>query len=224
MRQLRNPQLPSGNWRTVAAFGRKPPSEEWNGAALCRGAATPAKTALANFQPTGYSQAMNRKLVAVTLAALVWSSLAFCGEIHDAAQSGDLEKVKALLKANPELVFSKDDGGHTPLHFAAAQDHKDVVELLLASKAEVNAKNVVGLTPLHCAASQGHKDIVKLLLANKADVYAKDVEGDTPLHYAASQKNKNVVELLLVNKARSMPRPTTAIRLCIGRQYMAKRT
>jgi hypothetical protein len=27
MRQLRNPQLPSGNWRTVAAFGRKPPSE-----------------------------------------------------------------------------------------------------------------------------------------------------------------------------------------------------
>ena len=29
---------------------------------------------------------------AVTLVALAWSSLAFCGEIHDAAKSGDLEK------------------------------------------------------------------------------------------------------------------------------------
>jgi len=61
MSQLRTPQPPIGNWRTVAAFGRKPPSEEWNGAALCRGAATPAKPALANFPPTGYSPSMNRK-------------------------------------------------------------------------------------------------------------------------------------------------------------------
>ena len=52
---------------------------------------------------------------AVVLVGLVWSSLALCGEIHDAAQSGDLEKVKALLKANPDLVFSKDTNGWPPL-------------------------------------------------------------------------------------------------------------
>ena len=46
---------------------------------------------------------------AVTLVVLAWSSLAFCGEIHDAAKAGDLEKVKALLKDNPDLVFSKDN-------------------------------------------------------------------------------------------------------------------
>ena len=63
---------------------------------------------------------MNPKLPAVTLVALVWSCLAFCGEIHDAAEDGDLEKVKALLKANPDLVNSKDTNGMTPLHFAAA--------------------------------------------------------------------------------------------------------
>ena len=45
------------------------------------------------------------------LVALVWSSLAFCGEIHDAAKDGDLEKVKALLKDNPDLVNSKDNNG-----------------------------------------------------------------------------------------------------------------
>ena len=84
-----------------------------------------------------------------TLVALAWSSLAFCGEIHDAAKRGDLAKVKALLKDNPDLVFSKDNDGKTPLHLAAVYGHKDVAELLLANKAEVNAKDNDGDTPLH---------------------------------------------------------------------------
>jgi len=45
------------------------------------------------------------------LAALIGSSVAFCDEIGDAAKSGDLEKAKALLKDNSDLVFSKDKGG-----------------------------------------------------------------------------------------------------------------
>jgi len=40
---------------------------------------------------------------AVLLAMLAWSTLAFCGEIHDAARAGDLKKVEALLKGNPDL-------------------------------------------------------------------------------------------------------------------------
>jgi hypothetical protein len=103
------------------------------------------------------------RLAAVTLVALAWSSLAFCGEIQDAAKSGDLEKVKALLKDNPNLVTNKNDNldmnGRTPLYWAASHGHKDVAELLLANKAEVNAKNKLGYTPLHGAASQGHGGI-----------------------------------------------------------------
>ena len=87
---------------------------------------------------------------AVLLVALAWSSLSFCGEIHDAAKSGDLEKVKALLKGNPDSVSSKDENyGATPLHFAASAAGKDVAELLLTNKAEVNAKDNNGWTPLH---------------------------------------------------------------------------
>jgi ankyrin repeat protein len=97
------------------------------------------------------------------MVALAWSSLAFCGEIHDAAKSGDLVKVKALLKGNPDLVFSKDNDGRTPLHWAAAGARKDVVELLLVNQAEVNAKNKEGWTPLHWAALQGQKDMAELL-------------------------------------------------------------
>src|ERR1017187_9440312 len=86
---------------------------------------------------------------AVLLVALAWSSLAFCGEIHDAAKAGDLEKVSALLKDKPDLVSSKNNDGSTPLHLAATKGDWKVVELLLASKAEVNAKDNSGVTPLH---------------------------------------------------------------------------
>ena len=143
---------------------------------------------------------------AVTLVALAWSSLAFCGEIHDAAAFGQLEKVKALLQDNPDLVFSRDNsGGHngvTPLHVAAGAGHKDVAELLLAYKADVNATNNSNETPLHCAAMAGRKDVAELLLANKANVNARGNDlGWTPLHCAAKNGHKDVVELLLANGA-----------------------
>jgi hypothetical protein len=104
---------------------------------------------------------------AVTLVALAWSSLAFCGEIHDAAAGGDLEKVKALLKDNPNLVANKDDNldmnGGTPLYWAARLGHKDMAELLLANKADVNAKDNNDDTPLHATAYNGRKDVAELL-------------------------------------------------------------
>jgi ankyrin repeat protein len=82
-----------------------------------------------------------RSLALVLLITLVWSITASCGEIHDAAKAGDLEKVKALLKENPEMAFIKGDFGMTPLHLAASKGYKDVVELLLANKGEINAKD-----------------------------------------------------------------------------------
>ena len=100
---------------------------------------------------------------AVVLVALALSSFAFCGcrpvGIHEAAQNGNLERVKELLKANPDLVFNKDnDKGGTPLHWAARSGCKDVAELLLANKADVNAGDNFGSTPLHWAALGGKKE------------------------------------------------------------------
>jgi ankyrin repeat protein len=40
-------------------------------------------------------------------------------DLHEAAREDDLEKVKALLKDKPDLVFSKDNNGRTPLHVVA---------------------------------------------------------------------------------------------------------
>jgi len=136
------------------------------------------------------------RLATVMLVALGWSSLALCGEIHDAAKNGDLGRVKALVKDNPDLVFSTDNDGWTALHYAAFNGKKDVAELLLADHADVNAKDNKGLTPLHFAAGRDHRDVVELLLANNADVNAKANNGATPLDLAGGGGHKDVVELL----------------------------
>jgi ankyrin repeat protein len=141
---------------------------------------------------------------AVVLLALGWSNFALCDEIHDAAMAGDVGKVEALLKHDPDLVFSTNYGannkGWTPLHVAALFDRTNVAKVLLANKADVDAKDSDAHTPLHMAAGKGKEDFVALLIANKADINAKDIMKGTPLIVAADNNRKEVVELLLANK------------------------
>jgi len=129
----------------------------------------------------------------VALVAMAWGGLAFCGEIHSAAEQGDLKKVKVLLKGNPHLVFSKDADGRTPLHLAAT---RDVAALLLTNKADVNAKDNKGWTPLHVVSQYGSKDMADLLLTHKAEVNDKTDDGRTPLRLAADYGHKDVADWL----------------------------
>jgi len=120
------------------------------------------------------------------------------GSLHEAVKAGDLEKVKALLKDNPDLVLSRNEmGGGTPLHCALLRDETDVLKFLLANNAEVDAKDDMSETPLHLAAILGHKEVAELLLANKAEVNAKDgLCGRPPLHHATQEGYRDVAELL----------------------------
>jgi ankyrin repeat protein len=141
----------------------------------------------------------------LTLAALAWSGIAFCGEIHNAAASGDLETIKALLRGNPDLVSSKETNGYhvgyTPLHYAAADDHAETAEFLLLRGADVDAKDKSGMTPLLLSVCDSNLKVAEILLANKADVNATNGLGMTPLHYAAYRGDKDMTVLLLANRA-----------------------
>jgi ankyrin repeat protein len=142
------------------------------------------------------------------MAALSAGTLGFCAPIHDAARTGDLEKVKSLVKEHPELVSSAEErNGQMPLHIAAFNDRKDVVEFLLANKADVNAKAKNGSTPLHLAAGKGNKEIVELLLANNADVNAVDNEGWSPVHSAVFFNQKAIADLLIAKGGKELPAP-----------------
>ena len=143
-----------------------------------------------------------KHLLLTTIAAVV---LVGCGpsmSIHDAADKGNIEAVKQHLDSGRD-VNAKDQKGKTPLHRAASEGHKEIVELLIAKGANVNvnAKNEFGSTPLHVAAFQGHKEIAELLIPNGADVSAKDKYEQTPLHFAAINGHKEIAELLIANGA-----------------------
>lgn len=180
-----------------------------------------AKTTGPNFDPPAafdlindFSQSkvtvVNKKFFAamfhfhaVMLALLTWNSLAFGGDIHQAAIIDDLDTVKKMLKDNPSLVSSKEQYySNTPLHSAAEWGNTEIVKLLLTYNADINATNSRGETPLHKAAQHsGRREIVNFLLANKANLNAKDTNGLTPLHTAELCGRRDVVVLLLTNKA-----------------------
>ena len=122
------------------------------------------------------------------------------GSLDEAALNGHLEKAKALIKANPSLVFGQ-ARWETPLHWAAEFGHRDVAELLLANQADIEAKDNNGWTPLLRAVFGGQKELVELLAANHANVNVKSKDGRTPLHLAAENGYTDIAVVLLANKA-----------------------
>src|SRR6476660_8979564 len=138
----------------------------------------------------------------VMLGFLAFGCTPRSDEVHAAAKAGDVAKVKAMLDANPALINAKGDYGWTPLHVAAIEGQRAVVELLLAKGANVNARDRHGETPLTGAVINDSKEVMELLLAKGAEVNVKDsVLGRTPLHTAAVLGHSDVAELLLTKGA-----------------------
>ncbi|MCX8155829.1 MAG: ankyrin repeat domain-containing protein [Verrucomicrobiae bacterium] len=94
---------------------------------------------------------------------LIGAAYLSAGEIHTAAEKGDLARVRALVAANPALVHDRDREQKTPLHYAAAAGQLEVAAFLLEAGAEVNARSNSGITPLYLAQGFGRKAVAELL-------------------------------------------------------------
>ncbi|XP_069827549.1 ankyrin repeat and SAM domain-containing protein 1A isoform X2 [Dendropsophus ebraccatus] len=111
-----------------------------------------------------------------------------------------------------------DSSGYTPLHHAALNGHKEVVEVLLRNEAVTNMADCKGCFPLHLAAWKGDAHIVRLLIhhgpshakVNEQNgpevkkygpfhpyVNAKNNDNETALHCAAQYGHTEVVRVLL---------------------------
>ncbi len=118
-------------------------------------------------------------------------------EIHEAAHSGNLERVKALLEDQPELLEAKADNGGTPLHYAAYGMQIGVMDFLLKKGAEINAKDNEGDTPLVWVIANGKEDSVVYLLEKGADINSTNQNGVTPLIVSITRRQPAIMTLLL---------------------------
>jgi hypothetical protein len=70
------------------------------------------------------------------------------GKLIDAVQRGQVDRVREVLDIDGALVDQRDESGATPLHYAALNGQRKVVQLLLERGANINsADGRFGATP-----------------------------------------------------------------------------
>jgi len=121
------------------------------------------------------------------------SSVAYAkDEIHKAANSGDLEKVKAILDSGVD-VDARDSFGGTALHAAMFQDDMEIVRTLIDHGFDVNAQGSSnGFTPLHDAVWADNLPAAKLLIERGADLSIRNKDGQTPAEKARTEGKQTV--------------------------------
>ncbi len=117
--------------------------------------------------------------------------------VADAAQRGDLDAVRRLLRDGADVNAPQGDG-MTALHWAAERGDAPLCEVLLYAGARVDAGTRIGhYTPLHLAARTASAAVVEMLLEAGSDPGATTTNsGATPLHLAAASGDPRVIEVL----------------------------
>ena len=124
------------------------------------------------------------------------------GTLHFAAFWGLKEIMMALLIEGRTGLSARDSLGCTPLHYASAQDHIDIVELLLTNGADLEAKTTLrGWTAIFSAAHRSRNTVVSYLIQQGADITTPDLVGRTLLHLATSSGNIDLAKELLSHGA-----------------------
>ena len=134
-------------------------------------------------------------ITGVSLSALLHG--AAVAPIADAAQLGDRDGVRSLLKQAADVNAAQGDG-MTALHWAAMTNDGDLARTLLYAGANVRAMTRIGsYTPLVLAARNGSAAVMEPLIAAGADANTKTANGTTVLMLAAASGNVDAVTLLL---------------------------
>ena len=117
--------------------------------------------------------------------------------IFEAAATGRIERVRELLKQQPDLIHAFSPDGWTALHLNFG--NLEMAKLLIDSGADLNlnSKNKLNATPLQGAAAFNRIELAKLYLSRGANVNCRSEGGGTPLHEAAANGFVDFARLLI---------------------------
>ena len=138
-------------------------------------------------------------LALAALIATVGAGTPLEAPVADAAERGDLEEVRALLRQGADVNTAQNDG-MTALHWAAANNDIEIARTLLYAGAAVRATTRLGgYSPLHLASRGGHAEVARLILEAGADPNTFTTTGVTAMHFAADADAGSVVEQLVAH-------------------------
>ena len=119
----------------------------------------------------------------------------------DAAEAGDLARVRTLLAQGASPAFA-DGRGITALIAAAYANRVDIAQVLIDAGADVNAQDRTRQSAYLISTSDGFADLLRLTLRHGADVGSTDSYNGTGLIRAADRGHVEVIrELLKTNIA-----------------------
>lgn len=118
--------------------------------------------------------------------------------VHIAARRNDVEELRRLLDATPELIWERvevdDDDfapgnfeGWLPLQLACHSGAAEAAQLLLDRGADPEAHDDEGDSPFMLACRMGRPEVVALLLRHGVNVSVVDYNGDSGLLCASSE-------------------------------------
>jgi ankyrin repeat protein len=121
--------------------------------------------------------------------------------VADAAQSGNVETVRVLLRQGADVNAAQGDG-MSALHWASMTGNSEMAGILLYAGANPESTTRLGgFTALHLASKAGYEGVVRVLVEGGADLAAVTGTGVTALHYAGASGRAEAVSVLLAHGA-----------------------
>lgn len=135
---------------------------------------------------------------------IIWASLcaAQSADVHKAARSGDVARLRELIDASPALLDAKGEEDDTPLHIAAMTGRTEAALYLVRRGANIEARNTSNQSPLLYAAYVGNAALVDTLISRGAQFDYQDARGNSPVLFAARGGHLAVVERLAAKGAK----------------------
>ena len=116
--------------------------------------------------------------------------------MHMASEGNQPAIMVFFMAYHAQDVYSADELGSTPLHWACYSGAEEALMFLLSSKAVIDVQDKEGMTPLILATLANKERIVMRLLQHGADKNIVNNKGETALDIANKKKLYSIVNLL----------------------------